>query len=101
MLTVIASNIHGQALETVNSALNVKVAPGELLHVAVKLSNFGGGSRVDVILTYLVTSLKGEEIFKSTETVAVETTNNFAKNLQIPAETMIQMSAFSHLWHRW
>ncbi len=76
-----------QTLESVNSGLSVKVAPGEKLPVAVKLSNFGGGTRVDVILTYLITSEKDVEIYKTTETVAVETTNNFIKNIQIPSDT--------------
>ena len=82
----VRSSVYAQAgaLQSASSSLDVKVAPGEMLPVSVRLSNFGGGSRVDVIITYLITSDKGTEIYKTTETVAVETTNNFVKNIQIP-----------------
>lgn len=72
-----------KAVQSTSASLDVKVAPGELLPVSIKLSNFGGGKRVDVTVVYLITSDKGVEIYKATETVAVETTNNFVKNIQI------------------
>lgn len=71
-------------VDSTNAGLTVKVAPGELLPISVKILNFGGGKRVDVLVTYLITSEKGAEIYKATETVAVETTNAFVKTVQIP-----------------
>lgn len=81
------SSDQNKALQSNSASLDVKVAPGELLPVSVKLSNFGGGKRVDITLSYLITSDKGVEIYKTTETVAVETTNNFIKTIQIPDNT--------------
>lgn len=79
-----ASESQSRALQSTSDSLDVIVAPGELLPVSVRLSNFGGGKRVDVTVTYLITSEKGAQIYKTTETVAVETTNNFIKTIQIP-----------------
>lgn len=75
------------AVDSMNAGLSVKVAPGELLPISVKILNFGGGKRVDVTVTYLITSEKGVEIYKATETIAVETTNAFVKTVQIPFGT--------------
>lgn len=68
-----------------NSQLE-KVAPGELLPVSVKLSNFGGGVKVDVYIKYSITNNQGGEIYSTSDTVAVETTANFTKNLQVPSD---------------
>lgn len=73
--------------DIVSEPVKVKVAPGELLPVSVKLSNFGAGKRVDVLLTYAIFNGQGQEIYTTTETVAVETTADFVKNIQIPADT--------------
>ncbi len=81
---VFAQEAQNKAVQSTSASLDVKVAPGELLPVSIKLSNFGGGKRVDVTIVYLITSHKGVEIYKTTETVAVETTNNFVKTIQIP-----------------
>jgi hypothetical protein len=69
---------------TSNAGVVVRVAPGELLPISVKLSNFGGGKRVDVLVEYSIFSSAGEKIYSTNETVAVETTNNFIKTIQIP-----------------
>jgi len=74
-------------VDTSNAGVVVKVAPGELLPIAVKLSNFGGGRRVDVLVEYSIISSTGEKIYSTNETVAVETTNNFIKTIQIPFGT--------------
>lgn len=74
-------------VDTSNAGVVVKVAPGELLPISVKLSNFGGGKRVDVLVAYSIFSSAGEEIYLTNETVAVETTNNFIKTIQIPFGT--------------
>lgn len=75
-------------IDTSSSGLVVKVAPGELLPISIKLSNFGGGKRVDVLIKCSISTSAGEEIYKSDETVAVETTANFVKTIQIPFATM-------------
>lgn len=67
-----------------NTGLSVKVAPGELLPVSVKLSNFGGNKRVDVTVNYEIINGNGDLIYAISETVAVETTASFTKNIQIP-----------------
>lgn len=73
-------------VDTTSAGLSVKIAPGELLPISIKLSNFGGGKRVDVIITYGIFNSKGEQIYTTSETVAVETTANFVKTIQIPFE---------------
>lgn len=74
-------------VDTSNAGIVMKVAPGELLPISVKLSNFGGGKRVDVLIEYSIFSSAEEKIYSTNETVAVETTNNFIKTIQIPFET--------------
>ncbi len=74
-------------VETSNAGLEVKVAPGESLPISVKLSNFGGGQRVDVLVRYGIFTSAGDEIYQSDETVAVETTASFVKTIQLPATT--------------
>ncbi len=69
---------------TTSAGLTTRVAPGELLPVSVKLLNFGGDNRVDVLVQYEVFAANGKKILSTSETVAVETTNNFVKSLQIP-----------------
>ncbi len=64
-----------------------KVAPGEFLPVSVKLSNFGGGKRVDVLVKYSILASAGNEIYSTSETVAVETTASFVKSIQVPFGT--------------
>ena len=76
-----------KAIQSTSASLDVRVAPGELLPISVKLSNFGGGAKVDVSIQYSIVSDIGTEISKTSETVAVETTNNFVKNIQIPITT--------------
>lgn len=84
----LVSKVSAQEIAQLTSdSLDVKLAPGEILPVSLKLSNFGGGKRVDVSITYLVISQEGVEIYKTTETVAVETTSSFVKNIQIPFNT--------------
>jgi len=74
-------------VDTSSAGLIVKVAPGEILPISVKLSNFGGGSRVDVLIKYSIFSSGGIEIYSTSETVAVETTANFVKTIQVPFGT--------------
>ncbi len=64
-----------------------EVAPGELLPISVKISNFGASSRVDIVIKYSILNNAGEEITSTTETAAVETTASFIKSVQIPFAT--------------
>jgi len=64
-----------------------RVAPGDLLPISLKLSNFGGGMRVDALIAYSILDATGREISSTSETVAVETTASFIKSVQIPFDT--------------
>ena len=77
-----------ERVDTSSAGLATKVAPGELLPISVKLANFGGSKRVDVLVNYGVFADNGEEIVAMNETVAVETTANFVKTIQIPFDTI-------------
>src|SRR3989344_4791877 len=74
-------------VDSTSASLAVRVAPGELLPISVKLSNFGGGRRVDVTITYGLFNDQGNQIYTTTETVAVETTASFVKAIQVPFGT--------------
>ncbi|MBX4200496.1 hypothetical protein KW786_00020 [Candidatus Parcubacteria bacterium] len=73
-------------IETTSAGLTVRVAPGELLPISIKLLNFGGGHRVDVTITYGIFDQSGRQIYATSETVAVETTATFVKTIQVPFE---------------
>ena len=76
-----------QGVTTSSAGLAAKVAPGELLPISIKLSNFGGGGRIDVLVQYGIYASNGKKIYSADETVAVATTNNYVKALQIPPGT--------------
>jgi len=61
------------------------VSPDESLPVSIKLLNMGGSGRVDVKLTYRILDVGNNKISEEVETVAVETTANFVKQIKIPA----------------
>jgi len=61
-----------------------KVAPGEFLPISIKVLNFGGPERIDVTITYYIFNDRDEEVYQSTETVAVETSSTFTRIAQIP-----------------
>ncbi|MCI5051334.1 MAG: hypothetical protein MRY57_03425 [Candidatus Pacebacteria bacterium] len=64
-----------------------KVAPGEDLPLQVQLINFGTPEeRVDVVLNYSVKDETNKIVLTNTETVAVQTTASFVKNIYIPAD---------------
>lgn len=73
-------------VRTTSAGLTTKVAPGDLLPISVRLANFGGSKRVDVLVNYEIMASDGIPIVTTSETVAVETTNNFVKNLPIPTD---------------
>jgi uncharacterized membrane protein len=74
-------------VSTTNAGLVVKVADGDALPISIKLSNFGGGKRVDVLLKYSILTSKGVEIYSISDTIAVETTASFIKTITIPSGT--------------
>lgn len=61
-----------------------KVAPGESLPVSLKLLNMGGSGRVDVQIAYFVENSQKQVLSEESETVAVETTASFVKQIVIP-----------------
>ncbi|KPJ55181.1 hypothetical protein AMJ47_01555 [Parcubacteria bacterium DG_72] len=73
-------------VKTSGEGLVSRVAPGEFLPISVKLINFGKGQRVDVTINYQILNSNNELVFSETETVAVETTASFVKNIQIPLD---------------
>ncbi len=75
-------------VDTTNAGFVAKVAPGELMPISVKLSNFGAGRRVDVEIKYAILTEASEEIYVSRDTMAVETTANFVKTVQVPFDTI-------------
>jgi Putative transmembrane protein (Alph_Pro_TM) len=74
-------------VQATGAGLTSKVAPGELLPLSVKLINLGNSNKVDVALTYRIVDSQGNVIYSAEETVAVETTASFVKNIPIPAST--------------
>jgi len=80
------TTVRAAEVQTSSGNLVTRVAPGELLPVSVKLTNFGGGIRVDVTIDYRVLNEKGEAVITEKETVAVETTASFIKVIQIPRD---------------
>lgn len=73
------------AVTSNTSSFVFRVAPGEVLPLSVELLNFGGSRRVDVIVTHEIFDEGNERVFEETETVAVETTTSFVKDLIIPS----------------
>jgi len=74
-----------QQIKTSGEANALRVAPGELLPISVKLLNFGGSTKVDVTINYQILDKNGDKVeVNETETVAVQTTASFIKNIQIP-----------------
>ena len=68
-----------------NTELVLKVAPGDRLPVSIKLANFGATHRVDVFIKYGIFSNSGNELYTTSETVALETTANFVKFIDVPS----------------
>ncbi len=76
----------GDLIKTHSEATSNKIAPGEFLPISVKLVNFGSQKRVDVIVTYQILDNNGQQVFSEGETVAVDTTANFIKRIQLPKD---------------
>ncbi len=76
------------SVETNGAGLVSRVAPGEFLPISVRLLNLGNSNKVDVAVSYKIADFAGNVIYTSQETVAVETTANYVKTIQIPYETV-------------
>ena len=76
----------GSALQLTNVG-SIRVAPGELLPVSLKLSNFGSERRVDVEVIYKIVNEANVVIHTEHETIAVETTFSSLKQLVVPTGT--------------
>ena len=63
----------------------VRVVPGGVLPVTVHLTNFGSTRRVDVVITYRILDASGAPVLDESETVAVDTSASFVKQLSVPA----------------
>jgi len=83
---ILAAEPKTNEMETGSGRLIYKVAPGEFLPISVKLINFGAGRRVDVDVDYQILDSNNVVVFSQSETVAVETTASFVKNIQIPLD---------------
>ena len=83
---ILAAEPKTNEMETGSGRLISKVAPGEFLPISVKLINFGQGRRVDVDVDYQILNSNNVVVFSQSETVAVETTASFVKNIQIPLD---------------
>ena len=83
---ILAAEPKTNEMETGSGRLVSKVAPGEFLPISVKLINFGEGRRVDVDVDYQILNSNNVVVFSQSETVAVETTASFVKNIQIPLD---------------
>jgi hypothetical protein len=64
-----------------------EIHPGDQLLTSIKLINVGTEGRIDIFLDYWITDKDGNKIMKETETVAVETQNNFVRIFEIPKDT--------------
>lgn len=61
-----------------------KFSSGDFLSFSLKLVNFGSISRQDVTITYQITDSQNNEVYVSSETVAVDTTASFVKRIPLP-----------------
>ncbi|MBU0636597.1 MAG: hypothetical protein ABH818_02360 [Patescibacteria group bacterium] len=77
-------SLDNQKIQANTLIMTSKVAPGEILPVSVKLMNFGQTEKVDVIIVYKVVNENNQQVVEERETVAVETTASFIKNIFLP-----------------
>lgn len=75
---------YGQELQTGGDGLTTRIAPGEALPLTVRLANFGNNDATDVSIRYEIINATGSAIVTQTETVAVQTTASFVKQIQLP-----------------
>jgi hypothetical protein len=75
-------------IHSVGKIASQRIAPGEDLTVQIQLANFGTpDERVDVTLLYSIVETETEEIvLEKKETVAVQTTASFIREIEIPSD---------------
>jgi hypothetical protein len=84
--TVHASIRQNPQVQTSGLGAMSRVAPGESLPVFIKLLNFGSDKRTDVFVVYEILDEHGERVQFMEDTVAVETTASFVKEVNIPRD---------------
>jgi hypothetical protein len=72
-------------LEIPNSHKNI--LDGESVWVTLKLLNLASKGRIDVVLKYEIINSDKEVIFSKSETVAIETTASFVRQIEIPKDS--------------
>lgn len=80
----VGATVNVGTVNAVPESENNRIAPGEFLPISIKLVNFGSQKRVDIIIDYKILDSSNEEVYSESETVAVETTANFVKRIQLP-----------------
>ncbi|MFA5771088.1 MAG: hypothetical protein WC894_06395 [Patescibacteria group bacterium] len=73
-----------EKIKAINESLVSRLAPGEILPISVKLSNFGNNQRIDIKIQYQILNFKKDVVVEAGDTVAVETTASFIKLIQLP-----------------
>lgn len=81
-----AQTTSGSSIKTSGAGLVSKVAPGDIMPISVSLQNFGLSTRADVTIVYSIKDSSGNTVYSQTETVAVQTTASYVKNIPIPYE---------------
>ena len=76
--------VHAQEVTTSGTVLLTKAAPGDTVPLSIKLVNFGNDERVDVTIFYEIVNADDTAVISLSETVAVETTASFVKNIALP-----------------
>lgn len=72
------------SVQAQQSGTATRFAPGDSVPFSVKLVNFGSSSRIDVSLWYQIVDMDGNVVESQTETVAVETTASFVRQIVLP-----------------
>ncbi len=84
LVFVLPHPLTAQELQTGSSILATRVAPGESLPLTIRLSNFGSSERVDVTIRYEIFDSTESLVVSQTETVAVETSASYIKQILLP-----------------
>lgn len=62
------------------------VLPGEEISAQIELYNLGHTDRLDVFLDYIIKDSDGNEVIQEHDSMAIETSANFVKNIQLPKD---------------
>lgn len=64
-----------------------EIVPGQTIWVTTKILNRGNNERLDITLEYLVKDANNNNIFKKSETLAIEVQSSFVGEIKIPKNT--------------